>query len=156
MRRACQRHHNRMNLQMHRSAYSKRLCIGLLTVRFWQGVPRYTMPNFTSILPDYVNAEQDLIRRAFAPSNFVTMRDLPNNLRYLRMKMQQLVLMLYCCPCSAGATAEFKEQKVCNQSAKFLCPRNVLPPRSCFSLDKCCSRLKQTFKVALLIRRRQQ
>lgn len=42
----------------------------------------FRLPNFTSILPTYTNVEQDDIRSAFTVGNHVSLRELPNKIRY--------------------------------------------------------------------------
>ena len=41
-------------------------------------LPHYQLPNFSSVLPEYANAEQDYIAQAFTASNFTRMSKLPN------------------------------------------------------------------------------
>lgn len=43
-------------------------------------VPHYMLPNFTSILPEYANAEQDKIREAFSTGNYSAVSKIPNNI----------------------------------------------------------------------------
>jgi len=45
-------------------------------------IPRYAMPNISSILPEYANCEQDVIRRAFANANYDALHNLPSTLDY--------------------------------------------------------------------------
>mmetsp|Transcript_22626 Transcript_22626/g.31544 ORF Transcript_22626/g.31544 Transcript_22626/m.31544 type:complete len:328 (+) Transcript_22626:165-1148(+) len=44
-------------------------------------LPRYLMPNISSILPEYSNSEQDCINHAFNQGNFNTLNTLPDHLR---------------------------------------------------------------------------
>jgi hypothetical protein len=43
-------------------------------------VPHYMLPNFTSILPEYSNAEQDKIREAFSTGNYSAVSKMPNSI----------------------------------------------------------------------------
>jgi hypothetical protein len=42
----------------------------------------YTQPNFSSILPDYINAEAEDIKAAFTIGNHVSLRELPDKIAY--------------------------------------------------------------------------
>ena len=44
-------------------------------------VPHYQLPNFSSILPEYTNSEQDYIKGAFSCSNFASITKVPNDLK---------------------------------------------------------------------------
>jgi hypothetical protein len=46
-----------------------------------QRVPHYAEPTITSVLPTYLNEEQDMIRNAFHAGNFRSMHMLPNEMR---------------------------------------------------------------------------
>ena len=40
----------------------------------------YEVPNLASMLYDYTNKEHDIVKQAFRPTNFHSLRDLPNDL----------------------------------------------------------------------------
>lgn len=44
------------------------------------GMPHYMQPNFSSILPEYANAEADHIRSAFSTNNYTTISKMPTRL----------------------------------------------------------------------------
>lgn len=44
------------------------------------GVPHYMLPNFSSLLPEYANAEADQIRSAFAAGNYASLHKIPDRL----------------------------------------------------------------------------
>lgn len=43
-------------------------------------VPHYALPNFTTILPDYINQEQDMIRQAYQANNYKSLSRMPNQI----------------------------------------------------------------------------
>jgi hypothetical protein len=43
-------------------------------------LPRYMLPNFSSLLPEYANAETDQIRNAFSTGNFTSLQKIPAKL----------------------------------------------------------------------------
>ncbi|TYZ61165.1 hypothetical protein PybrP1_012381 [[Pythium] brassicae (nom. inval.)] len=45
-----------------------------------ESLPNYMRPNFSSILPEYANAEADQIRSAFATGNYASLQKLPGKL----------------------------------------------------------------------------
>lgn len=45
-----------------------------------ESLPHYMRPNFSSILPEYANAEADQIRSAFATGNYTSLQKLPSKL----------------------------------------------------------------------------
>ena len=53
-------------------------------------LPRYALPNLTSILPDFVNSEQDFIRRTFQASNYDRLSTLPDDIRAQRVHEARL------------------------------------------------------------------
>ena len=46
-----------------------------------EDVPHYQLPNFSSILPEYTNAEQDYVKGAFSTGNFSSINKVPNNIK---------------------------------------------------------------------------
>ena len=44
-------------------------------------LPHYALPNFSVVLPTYSNHESDVISQAFRVGNFVTLHDLPHEMR---------------------------------------------------------------------------
>lgn len=67
--------------------------------------PRYQLPNFASVLPEYANAEQDFIKQvrasiisvevhdayqAFSSTSFVTLGKVPAKLKYVLCWFTQL------------------------------------------------------------------
>ena len=53
-------------------------------------LPRYALPNLTRILPDFVNSEQDFIRRTFQASNYDRLSTLPDDIRAQRVHEARL------------------------------------------------------------------
>ena len=57
----------------------------------------YEVPSLASMLYEYTNKEQDLVTQAFRNSNFVSLRDLPENiapnnlLQQLHVKMRDVL-----------------------------------------------------------------
>jgi hypothetical protein len=45
-------------------------------------IPRYAIPNISSMLPTYTNSEQDFINRTFATGNYDFIRHLPLDIKY--------------------------------------------------------------------------
>ena len=46
-----------------------------------RALPHYALPNFSVVLPTYSNQESDVITNAFRVGNFVSLHDLPHNVR---------------------------------------------------------------------------
>ena len=63
-------------------------------------LPRYAIPNITSILPEYSNAEQEYIQRTFAQGNYDLLHSLPSDIgagevnKFRKAHMEQARKML--------------------------------------------------------------
>lgn len=57
----------------------------------------YEVPSLSSMLYEFTNREQDLVNQAFRTGNYISMRDLPENiapnnvLQQLHIKMRQVL-----------------------------------------------------------------
>lgn len=56
-------------------------------------VPRYAMPNVSSLLPNYANSEQEFIHRTFHTGNYDQIRSLPNTLKEQQVQTARLARM---------------------------------------------------------------
>lgn len=45
-------------------------------------IPRYQMPNISSLLPSYTNSEQDFIFRTFHTGNYDYIKHLPEDIKF--------------------------------------------------------------------------
>ncbi|KAJ9527650.1 hypothetical protein QJQ45_025930 [Haematococcus lacustris] len=45
-------------------------------------IPRYAIPNVSSVLPTYLNSEQDFIHRTFHTGNYDYIRHLPDDIKH--------------------------------------------------------------------------
>eukprot|EP00899_Mesostigma_viride_P018061 jgi/Mesvir1/26256/Mv01619-RA.1 len=54
--------------------------------------PRYALPNVSSVLPEYLNSEQDAVRRAFESGNYDTLQKLPNHIKANEITLARMTL----------------------------------------------------------------
>ena len=67
------------------------------TVRFDRG--RYAMATVNSVLPEYTNSDQDVVRCAFSPANCVSIAQLPSEIKYNRVSVSRSVKRLAALGC---------------------------------------------------------
>ena len=53
-------------------------------------MPRYMMPNFSSILPEYANEEADLIKHAFSVGNFQSITKIPDKIKTANQRQREI------------------------------------------------------------------
>jgi len=93
----------------------------------------FAKTNTSTVLPQFVNSEQDFIRCAFSPANWTRLKELPNTLKHNKVfKHRTVERLAHLGSTKAGQVT--KNTLAETQATRFLLPPKISPPGTAISL----------------------